>query len=374
VIAVSLKIALWLAALGVLLPLLAGAVSRQRARLVGREAPAELVLFGETFSGGFTPIVEAFRALTRAPVPVAGAGRIWRIASPFLWLAPWFVILAVVPFGGVFRFGDTRIALVVAETDVGLVLVWLAFAANACVRAASRAAGGRAAEGRGSGWLAAQAAAARAQAVSAAAAVSVLGMVLWAGSLDLQAIVLAQDAVLPVFAAPTAVWQAVLAVPAWGAFVQPLGFALFVVSLLVAGERPPDHPADAGSWPPGPAARLANGLARPVGAALVVALFLGGGAVPYLPAERLIGAVSRVYGEGFATGFVLLLQVGTFFAKVVGVALVQAALSDRWSHRAAGALGTAAAPDRFVRRLLPLALANAGATAVFLVASGGGAA
>ncbi len=64
-------------------------------------------------------------------------------------------------------------------------------------------------------------------------------------------------------------------------------------------------------------------------AGLITAIFLGGWAIPYLSQETIIGAITPVFGLGFATGLCLLLHVLTFFLKVIVMIWFQMAL--RWS-------------------------------------------
>jgi NADH-quinone oxidoreductase subunit H len=64
-------------------------------------------------------------------------------------------------------------------------------------------------------------------------------------------------------------------------------------------------------------------------AGLVSTIFLGGWSIPYLSQETIIGAISSVFGVGFATGLCMILHVLTFFLKVIVVIWLQMAL--RWS-------------------------------------------
>jgi NADH-quinone oxidoreductase subunit H len=61
----------------------------------------------------------------------------------------------------------------------------------------------------------------------------------------------------------------------------------------------------------------------------VATLFLGGWAVPWLSQETIIGAVTRVFGAGFATGLCLIVHVVTFLLKVVVMIWLQMLI--RWT-------------------------------------------
>jgi NADH-quinone oxidoreductase subunit H len=67
----------------------------------------------------------------------------------------------------------------------------------------------------------------------------------------------------------------------------------------------------------------------PVIGCLVTAAFLGGWSIPYLDTQTLIAGVGGVFGEGFATGVAMLLQVGAFFVKVIVMIWLQ--MTIRWS-------------------------------------------
>ncbi len=347
-----LKLGLWLAALVVLSPLLASAVVRQRNRIEGREPAADLQLFGESFSGALAPIVEIVRSFGEPATHSKGFDRFFR---PFLWLAPLFVLMALVPFGGEFMFGERRIALVVAEFEGGLFWVLAALSASALLRLFSAVRNQPAVS---------SARARRTVALQLATLTTLLGLVAVIGELDLLGLVLAQDATLTLLPTSTAAWHGFVAVPRWGLFLQPLGGMLLAVCLVAQSARPPfSDPEEEEDFArrEGPAFRLATGLAYPVHAALFTALMLGGGAIPYLPAHTLVAAVASVYGDGFATGFVLVVQAAVFFAKTALVVLGLAALADAGER-----LPRFLQPQWLVERLFPLALVNLLVTVVVL--------
>ena len=51
-------------------------------------------------------------------------------------------------------------------------------------------------------------------------------------------------------------------------------------------------------------------------AGVATALFLGGGAIPYLPTEALVGSIANYYGTGLATWLCMAIHVAVFLAKV----------------------------------------------------------
>jgi NADH-quinone oxidoreductase subunit H len=135
-------------------------------------------------------------------------------------------------------------------------------------------------------------------------------------------------------------WLDWIRLPAWGIFLQPLGFILFLACIMAENKRPPfDAPEGeseiiAGYHMEYSGMRFglfytAEFLEVPVIGALVATLFLGGWAVPWLSQETIIGGVSGVFGAGFATGLCLIVHVLTFLLKVVVMIWVQMLI--RWT-------------------------------------------
>ncbi len=92
-------------------------------------------------------------------------------------------------------------------------------------------------------------------------------------------------------------------------------------------------------------------------AALGAVLFLGGFSIPFLPQQVVVAFIAQAYGEGFATGVCMLLHVGCFAAKVVGLVWLQQKIRSARRRRPEFSW-----TERGVRVLLPLAFANAAVT------------
>ena len=313
------------------------------------------------------PLRPAGRALALLIVegpPGPGPHPVLRRLAPGLALVAAVFALAVLPFGaGSYRFGETPVSLVVADLDWGVLaaLVALGFAQLADVVVAW---GSGSAEGR----LFALRGSVRMLAGAAATALAVAGLLLCFGTLGLSELAAVQDASFRVlgflekvgFTETLSPWLSWLRLPSWGVFVQPLGSVLFLACAVVGFSRP--VPPDSGNAPD--ALRIgpfltASFLERIVWAAFLTVLFLGGGAIPWFPGEAIVGFVARAYGEGFATGFAMLLHAGTFFAKV---AVVLAGLA--WLRARFADLGHERAMTLLCRWILPLGFANAAATAL----------
>jgi NADH-quinone oxidoreductase subunit H len=177
---------------------------------------------------------------------------------------------------------------------------------------------------------------------------SIVGLFMVFGTLRLPEMAAAQDQTfrvlgfLELFGVVGALpgWLDWIRLPAWGIFLQPLGFLLFLTCIMAENKRPPfDAPEGeseiiAGYHMEYSGMRFglfytAEFLEVPVIGALVATLFLGGWAVPWLSQQAIIGGVSQAFGEGFATGFCLIVHVMTFLAKVVFMIWLQMLI--RWT-------------------------------------------
>jgi NADH-quinone oxidoreductase subunit H len=311
------------------------------------------------------PLGNALWLLVEPAPRIAGPHRFLRELAPALALVAAMLGLGVVPFGvGPYVFGEAHVAMVVADLDWGLLglAIALGFSQLADILA-SFASGSPAAR------LASLQGTLRMLAGTLGLVLSGLALVLCVGSLGLSEIVTFQDASFRALGVLDAVvvegglpaWLAWLRLPSWGVFVQPLGFFLFLRCAWIATTRPApilDERQDASQLRSG-ALLSAAYLERIVWSSAIVALFLGGGAAPYIEQGSIIAFVAQGYGEGFATGFAMLVHGGIFFAKV---AVVLAALTH--------AHGRFAAPDHAtgMRELsgviLPLAAFNIVVTAL----------
>ena len=169
------------------------------------------------------------------------------------------------------------------------------------------------------------------------------------------------------------VWLDWVRLPAWGLFLQPLGFLLFLTCILAENKRPPfDAPEGESEIVAGYHVEYsgmrfglfytAEFLEVPVIGALVATLFFGGWAVPYLSQETLIGAVTPIFGAGFATGLCLLVHVVTFFVKVA--ALIWLQMLIRWTLPR---FRYDQVMDLCWKWILPLSIANVFATALVIL-------
>ena len=238
----------------------------------------------------------------------ASPGFAWRswLAAPIFPLVPAIVAFAVIPFGGRYAFGDTTVNLIVADLDWGLITVF-AIGAIAAHGAALTTWARRDAANAPFPFARASA---RAISFRVAAVLSVMGIFMVFQSLRLSDMAIAQDRSMWLFGA--------LPLPRWGLFLQPVGFAMFLVCSAAEREASPAGPNS-----------LVEFVEIAVTAALVTTLFLGGWALPFLPQESVIATVSAAFGTGFATGLCLVLHVSCFSAKVLAVVWLQIQIRSR---------------------------------------------
>ncbi len=286
-------------------------------------------------------------------------------------LAPWVVftpvllVFAVIPFGGTLVpstllqslpaaaawFGDRAYPMQIARVDAGLLVV---FAFGGLTIIGTMLAGWS--SSNKSSLLGALRAGSQMISYELIMGLTVLGLILIYGSVDLSAIAREQSGV-------------VLGVlPAWGIFVQPFAAILFMTAAIAENKRIPfDLPEAeseliAGYFTEYSAMKMglfmfAEFIEIAIIGALFTTLFLGGYNLPYMTDAGFVLPGGREFALGHAT--VVVLQLVVFLAKVLLVCSFQ--ILVRWSlprFRWDQLL-------RFAWKFMfPLALANFVATAV----------
>jgi NADH-quinone oxidoreductase subunit H len=285
-------------------------------------------------------------------------------------LFPALVVFAVIPFGDVLVVGDRVINLQVANLNVGILYVF----AMASLGVYGVVIGAWASNNKFS-LLGGVRGSAQMISYEIAMGLSVIGILLVYGSLDLQEIARGQGTLirdlLPqwlAFLGPVVGW-----LPAWGVFLQPLAFLLFFTAAVAETKRIPfDLPEGESELVAGYHVEYSGGkflmffageFAEIVtAAALVTTLFFGGWQVPYLMRD---GFYFPWGGQWLLPHLgVVVLQLGAFTLKVLFFCWVQILL--RWSvprfrYDQVMRLGW--------KMLLPLALVNVLLTAIFVVAA-----
>ena len=282
-----------------------------------------------------TLVADPLKFLTKEDfIPPAG-DRFLHTLAPCLALFPALVTFAVIPFGDVLQIGERVINLQVANLNVGILYIF----AMTSLGVYGLVIGAWASNNKFS-LLGGVRGSAQMISYEVALGLSVIGILMVYGTLDLQEIARGQGTLIRDLLPDS--WAflklAVGWLPAWGIFLQPLAFLLFFTAAIAETRRIPfDLPEAESELVAGSHVEYSGGkflmffaaeFAEIVTvAALVTTLFFGGWQVPYLMRD----------GFHFPWGgtlllphlAVVLLQVGAFTFKVILFCWLQILL--RWT-------------------------------------------
>lgn len=302
-----------------------------------------------------TLVADPIKFLTKEDFIPPQGDRLLHTLAPCMALFPALVTFAVIPFGDILVLGGREINLQVANLNVGILYIF----AMASLMVYGVVIGAWASNNKFS-LMGGVRGAAQMVSYEIALGLSVMGILMVYGTLDLQEIVRGQGSLL-------GGW-----LPGWGFFFQPLAFFIFFAAAVAETKRIPfDLPEGESELVAGYHTEYSGGkflmffageFAEIVtAAALTTTLFFGGWQVPYLMRD----------GFHFPWGgmlvlpqlLVALLQVGAFTLKVLFFCWLQ--ILVRWSlprfrYDQVMRLGW--------KMLLPIALANVIVTAVIIVA------
>ena len=282
-----------------------------------------------------TLVADPLKFLTKEDfIPPAG-DRFLHTLAPCLALFPALVTFAVIPFGDVLQIGERVINLQVANLNVGILYIF----AMTSLGVYGLVIGAWASNNKFS-LLGGVRGSAQMISYEVALGLSVIGILMVYGSLDLQEIARSQGTLIRDWLPESWAFLKVAVgwLPAWGIFLQPLAFLLFFTAAIAETRRIPfDLPEAESELVAGSHVEYSGGkflmffaaeFAEIVTvAALVTTLFFGGWQVPYLMRD----------GFHFPWGgslllphlAVVLLQVGAFTFKVILFCWLQILL--RWS-------------------------------------------
>jgi NADH-quinone oxidoreductase subunit H len=286
---------------------------KQSAIMQDRIGANRASILGLRLMGLFHPVADALKMLSKEDFRPARADGVLFTLAPFVSVFFALVAFAAVPFGDVLVVGERVIPLQAVTLNVGVLYVFamLSLGVFGVMMAGWASANNYA-------ILGGQRAAALMITAEIAIGVSIIGVVMLAGSLDLQEIVRSQGRHL---------WGWI---PLWGVLLQPLGFLVFVTAGIAATRRIPFDQPEGESEIIGYFVEysgmkfgmfaMADFLETVVIAGLTVALFLGGWQVPWLHADGFHWPWGGVWDLPHLV--VTLLQVGAFVVKVCGVIFV----------------------------------------------------
>ena len=365
-----------------LAPVITWVERKQSAVMQDRIGANRADIAGLTVLGLLHPLADVIKLLTKEDVVPRGANRFMHLIAPIIAAVPAVVAFAVIPYGGIYTFGDYTISLVVANPDWGLLYI---FAIGSIATYGTVMAGWSS----NNNWSLLGGLRASAQMISyeVTMGLSVVGLFMVFQTLQLQDMVLAQDTTFRLFGfldhlfgVPVPGVLDWIRLPAWGVFYQPLGFLMFLTTMMAENKRPPfDTPEGeseiiAGFHLEYSGMRfglfyMSEFIEVVVIGGLVATLFLGGWSVPWLPQATIISGVSRIFNVEFATGLCALIHFLTFMLKVVVMIWLQMAI--RWTLPR---FRYDQVMDLCWKILLPLSIANILVTGFVLLLARGGSA
>ncbi len=285
--------------------------------------------------GLFHGIADGLKMLLKEDWKPNSYDRVAYALAPWVVFTPVLLVFAVIPFGGLLDpgklfsafpavsawFGDRTYPMQIAQLDAGLLIVF-AFGGMSIIGAML------------AGWsssnkfsmLGAVRAGSQMISYELVMGLTVLGLILIYGTVDLTTIVQQQSATLLGF------------LPGWGIFLQPFAAALFLAAAIAENKRIPfDLPEAeseliAGFYTEYSAMKMglfmfAEFIEIAIVAALFTTLFLGGYNLPFMTDAGIVFSGNLVLPMGHAA--VVVTQLVVFLAKVLGVASFQILI--RWS-------------------------------------------
>ncbi len=364
---------------GALAPVITWIERKQSAVMQDRIGANRADIAGITILGLLHPLADVVKLFSKEDIVPDGANRVMHLIAPMIAALPAIISYGVIPFAGVYTFGDQTISMVVADPDWGILYIFAI---------ASIATYGTVIAGWSSNnnWSMLGGLRASAQMISyeVTMGLSLVGVFMVFQTLRLTDMALAQDTTFRIFGFLEVLFGMQVPgfldwvrLPAWGIFYQPLAFAMFLTAIMAENKRPPfDLPEGESEIVAGYHTEysgmrfglffMSEFIQVVVIAGLVATLFLGGWAVPWLSQETIIGFIAPAFGEGFATGLCVIIHFLTFMAKVVVMIWVQMTL--RWTLPR---FRYDQVMDLCWKILLPLSIANIVVTgAVMLIARG----
>lgn len=329
-------------AVGAFAPVITWIERKQSAVMQDRIGANRADIAGITVLGLLHPLADVIKLLTKEDVVPTGANRAMHLMAPLIAAIPAIASFAVIPYGGIYQFGDTTINLVVADLDWGLLYIF----AIASIATYGTVIAGWASNNN---WSLLGSLRASAQMISyeVTMGLSVVGLFMVFETLRLTDMGVAQDSTFRIFGflevfgiVDSIGWLGWLTLPSWGILLQPLGFIMFLTCVMAENKRAPfDIPEGeseiiAGYFLEYSGMRfglfyMSEFIEVVVIAALMTALFLGGWSIPWLSQADIIGGITPVFGAGVATAVCMVLHVLTFFVKVIVMIWLQ--MQIRWT-------------------------------------------
>jgi NADH-quinone oxidoreductase subunit H len=195
---------------------------KQSAIIQDRIGANRASIFGWRLMGLFHPLADAIKMFTKEDLVPTGADKALHTLAPFFSVFFALVAFAAIPFGDRLLLGNRVIELQIAKIDIGLLYIFamLSLGVYGVILAgfASR---------NNYALLGGLRATAQMISYEIALGISIIGIVLIYGTMDLQELVRGQGKTL-------GGW-----LPLWGIVVQPVAFVVFVTAALAETKRAP---------------------------------------------------------------------------------------------------------------------------------------
>lgn len=292
--------------MGVFAPILTWVERKQSALMQDRIGANRADIFGFRMLGLFHPIADAIKMFAKEDFIPEGANKIMHTLSPIICVVPALIVFSVIPFGGEYIIGGTKINLVIADLDIGLLFI---FAISSLATYGTVIAGWSS----NNSWSLLGSLRAGAQMISyeVAMGLTLIGIFMVFGSLKLTEIGAAQESFFR-----------------WGMFLQPLGFFMFMTCAIAENKRAPFDVAE------GEAEIIAGYFLEYSGmkfgmfymaeflevvtiSAVLTTLFFGAWHIPFISSGLILSALTLVMNETMATIILMLINMSVFWIKVV---------------------------------------------------------
>ena len=283
-----------------LLPLMIWAERKVSAYMHDRTGPNRAQILGVRAGGIVHTLADVLKLVMKEDITPTHVHRFYFLLAPFVAMMVALMTFSVIPFADILHIGDNAIRMQALNLNVGV--LWIFAIASFGVFGIIFAGYGANNKYSILGGLRASA-----QMISYELSLSlaILGIIMFAGTLDLNQIVQMQGG----FVGPGTDWTirlgfATIGLPKWGIFLQPLGAVIFMTAVIAETNRNPFDLPEAESEIVGFHVEyssikfalffMAEYVNITVASALVATLFFGGWQVPFVDTASLVANAQSV--------------------------------------------------------------------------------